>query len=212
MCSDSSCFSNGPPVSTGKFSWKKRLSTSHLIDLFEPNCGEIDGESTLKPGCNAEVLKWQDGTSAQEDVSHTKESTLKADQDVKSKNDPDNHDEKKATSGTERKVTAIPHETPTEKPCEEQEGEAARAQSDRPNRPKIRSVSDRIKQLTRSQTEPEIKIPPSTSHIRPSKFGEAYKVYRELQTLSESANIGTSPKGRRKIVSVKERSQVFTQN
>ncbi len=78
------------------------------------------------------------------------------------------------------------------------------------SKPNIQSVSDRIKQLRRSQSESIIVVASSapSNVTRRSKFGEAYKMYRELQTLSESP----SPSGkRRNLVSVKERAQLFGQ-
>jgi len=57
-----------------------------------------------------------------------------------------------------------------------------------------------------STSATEVNLPNSSS-LRPSKFGEAYKKYRELQTLTEHC----PRSGKKKLVSVKERAQFFGQ-
>ena len=185
-CSSSLCSdSNSSPIATMKDAWNEKLSISDLAESSSLSLsGNADPPSTIYR--ESEVA---------EPTFHLKDVSSK----MSLESDPNNMEGSSEDEG--KTVLTIEMPKPQSQPVEREQATSASLNSS-----KSRSASEQTAQLDRSQNNGAADTTSLHSSLRPSKYGQAYKKYRKLQTLTEH-----SPSSSKRLVSVKKRAEFFGQ-
>lgn len=189
-------------IATGKFTWKKSVSTSNLISFFEPSSSKEDGQSISRSQSGTDLTRGEAAAFKEKDSRDGVTATVTLEKEETEKDDPavtERREEiflvteetpeadRKAHTTNEQEEVSDHQEIITEKNVQQ----AAATTLHTNSKTKIKKISERIELLKDSQSSsPSLKSKSSSpaTPTRPNKWADASKRYRTLQTVTEAAD------------------------